>query len=43
VKNRIKKYIIIILVGFLSLLGHQTLTHKENDEQKKDDEEHMFI
>ncbi len=30
-------------MGFLSTLGHQPLTHQENDEQKKDDEEHMFI
>jgi hypothetical protein len=43
VKNRIKKYIIIILVGFLSLLGHQTLTHREYDEKKMDEEENMFI
>jgi hypothetical protein len=31
------------LVGFLSLLGHQTLTHKEYDEKKMDEEENMFI
>lgn len=42
-KSRIKKYIIIILIGFLSLLGHQALTHKENDENKMEEEENMFI
>ena len=42
-KNRIKKYIIIMLMGLLSTLGYQTLTHQEKDEKKMDDEEHMFI
>jgi len=43
VKNRIKKYIIIILIGFLSSLGYQTLTHKQDDDKRMEDEENMFI
>jgi|TARA_B100000212_G_scaffold291948_1_gene233775 hypothetical protein len=43
VKNKIKKYIIILLVTILSSLGYQTVTHEEKDEQRMDDEEHMFI
>lgn len=42
-KNRIKKYIIIMLMGLLSTLGYHTVTHQEKDEKKMDDEEHMFI
>ena len=42
-KNKIKKYIVILLMGLLSTLGYQTLTHQEKDEKKMDDEEHMFI
>jgi hypothetical protein len=43
VKNRIKKYIIIILIGFLTTLGYEARTYQEKDEKKVDDEEHMFI
>ena len=32
-----------MLMGLLSTLGYQTLTHQEKDEKKMDDEEHMFI
>jgi len=43
VKNRIKKYIIVLLMALLSNLGYQAVTHEERDEKKMDDEEHMFI
>tara|TARA_Y100000592_G_scaffold55980_1_gene88048 strand:+ start:6695 stop:6826 length:132 start_codon:yes stop_codon:yes gene_type:complete len=43
VKNRIKKYIIVLLLALLSSLGFQMATPDKEDEKKMDDEEHMFI
>ena len=42
-KNRIKKYIIVLLMALLSSLGYHVMTHEEKDDKRMDDEEHMFI